>query len=207
MVIAMKSSASRPWYWLHWLTWLAVALVVGAIVLEQRQSRWVPLYGNTWKQTWHGWPSICLKLRTEFDIPPPSTPALAFDWQYPALAINTFFCLTLLLSTAFVVERWLRNPNRWQMSMAAALGWMLTLGILLATLNGNFEVSIAESQLMRRQRIDFHLLDWYSMRSPPRWPLLFGMACTIHTTGWLAWQASYCIVTRLHRQGEIDRQQ
>jgi hypothetical protein len=187
----LDSSSSRPWYRLHWLTWLVVAVVVGASGNKERQSPYIPVYVTNGKRTWHGWPKICLEMERGIPafMPAGSPPNVSYHWVYPALVINVLVWLALTGSTAFIVERWLRNAKRFQLSLGTTLAWLVVFGIVMTMLNGTFN-NDAHVAYMPGELVDFHLPTWGSLQHSIWWPLLFALACTIFTSGWLAWHSA-----------------
>ena len=175
----MNSQRTRPWYRLHWVTWLIVGIVGGALVYSQFQGQTDGFESSfSWElSTGYGWPVKQLTV-TEFgsyELPllGPPNPSFTYQWNWVAIVVAAAVSLVLLCSTAWVLECWLRSPNRLQFSLRSLLIVSTVIGILLAALS-QLEAFQIGSLLLN---LDF---------APPiRWPLLFGLANALYASAWL----------------------
>jgi hypothetical protein len=196
-----ESTIERPWYRLHWGTWLAGFVVAGA--LAYCQTLYVPgdapmVYGGYVDVTVHGWPLLCVE-RTEsghwiyqpkLHRGPPTD--IQYAWSGKPLALNALAWVALLLGTLIAVETWLRRPRFFQVGLsellvataviAAMLGWWYWDYHRFDSPSGNPEII----QLFRHFSHSPFVGKW--MPWYPRLPVLFAIACSIYAAGWLAVQ-------------------
>ncbi len=116
-----ESSQSRPWYRLHWGTWLGGLVVGSALVATQLTAQavfvWTIVIGFL------GWPLPYLSgggSPTDYTI------------HVTGLIVDLVVLLVILVSTLFTLERWLRMPNRLQIRIST----MLTLTAVMAGVLG-----------------------------------------------------------------------
>ena len=205
----------RPWYRLHWVTWVVLLIVGWAIgwcqVDDTRQTQFnrsgfVSAYFAS-----HGWPFKALVERYSlwgirtFDVELVNSVALALD-----VALS----FILLGSTALVSERWIRGPKRLQLQLKTLLSVtaVVALSVLLVTqrettwwwrlrneldLVRNYQVVIPEVS-SDPSLGPLHLQPWYV-----RFPVIFAIGCTIYLAADLATRlASRCfkLVRRSRRK-------
>jgi hypothetical protein len=181
----MPSSSSRPWYRLHWLTWLFVLAVIGSIAHQQSFGELGD--GNRSglvvdSETEFGWP---MKHMTEHHKSSAGNMLSSLDIReyellFLPLAFNTACWLVLLVATVFVVERRSRSGRPFRVSLASILSLVTVCCVLMVILSGALNYRIAT----------IHFPRWEALTSPLSWPLLFALACTIYTAGWLAWHTA-----------------
>lgn len=180
----MTGVSARAWHRLHAVTWLALAVVGGALAHAHIVGRghWMVRYFPTinYYNDYHGWPIVLVERM-------PDTPffenrfAPAFGC---ALAIDLLVSLLLLLSTASVIERWLRRPgSRLQLRLT-------TLFVLTAVVAAVLLVVQVEHRLVRggpfsdpweADRFRYTPLVWYPWYV--RVPLFIGLASAVYTAG------------------------
>jgi hypothetical protein len=179
----MAAVASRPWYRLHWVAWLILVVVGGALIYAQFQGK-TDGYESSFGyeiSTDYGWPVAQFTVQTFglYDLPLLGTPGpnYAREWHWLALLVNAAVALAFLGSTAFVLEKWLRSPKRLQFSLRSLLFVSAVIGILLAALS---QMNDAHLQSLGID-LDF--------APPVRWPLLLGLANALYASGWLTSEA------------------
>ena len=126
----------------------------------------------------YGWPVAQLTV-TEYglyDLPLLGSPGpnYAYEWHWVAVALDAAVGLAFLGSTAFVLESWLRSPNRLQFSLRSLLIVSAVIGILLASLSPLEDPHFGS--------LEFDL----DFAPPVRLPLLLGLANALFASGWLA---------------------
>jgi hypothetical protein len=181
----MDSAAKRPWYRLHWLTWVVMALVISAIgnrQMEARWSRYPSSYGYI-KDIRIGWPTIHLTSteRGSMFPEPGDKPSFTYHWHYSRLVFNLVLCLILTAATGHVLELWLRSPNRMQVTLGSLLGFMSVLAVLAGLASETIEFTIPWFDLR-----SYGLFIWDDLRRPLQWPILFALGCMLYSLGWLA---------------------
>src|SRR5215510_3481430 len=114
----MNAAAKRPWYRLHWVTWLILLLVGSALVYAEIHGvtdGWEASFGYNIDTT-YGWPAVQFTFREfgSYDLPQLGTPGpdYVYDWHWVAVVVDGAVCLAFLASPAFLLESWLRSPRR-----------------------------------------------------------------------------------------------
>jgi len=143
-------------------------------------------WGTTTEQikwTHFGWPVIHLNLVKSEPFPPSGIQSKAkWEWRWFALVINVITYLLFLGSTCLVVEIFLRNYRRLQFSVGNLILITGVLGVILAMLTYKPEFLLGG----RWYGLELsYLVAWPDVRQPLRWPVLFGLACTLYSIGWL----------------------
>ena len=179
----MDSTPKRPWYRLHWLTWLVLGLVL--LVLAPRQRAEFHSYllagtGYLWKASYCGWPLVDLNIKETVALGGTARPKVEYHWRGVPLAVNLLICSALAISTVFVTERLVRARPRMQFSIRSLLILISVVAILLTMMSNEF---IHEPDISDRSRRA--LMYWMELKNPLRWPLLFALGCTIYSSGWL----------------------
>ncbi len=131
---------NRPWYRLRLTTVIAIAIVAAVLFDCQIESFRGPLFGTnllaTHEFTTHGWPADCVTRWVTWTVGPGSpysrtNVGIKWQWDAPALLLDIATSIVLLVSVAFVFERWFRWGNRkWQFSVRS----MLTLTVVAAVI-------------------------------------------------------------------------
>lgn len=190
----MDSVFKRPWYRLHWVTWMVIAVSLWALINRQlavQSGGWASPFIYT-KWTHFGWPFIHLDLMESGPASPGSVqpnikydqPDFKYDWRPPALAINVFTVLLFLGSTAFVVEAFLRNYRKLQFSVGNLMVITGVLGVILALLSYESAFLFGARWLFGLE--SSYLVVWRDFQRPLFWPVLFGLTCALYSLGWLA---------------------
>ena len=163
----MDSAPKRPWYRLHWVTWVVMGVVLSAAIREQCTYQIAfDLYG---------WPLID---RLELGHS-------ERRWEISALVFNVAFCSVLVVSSGCGAELWLRRQNPLQIDLRS--GFVIT-GVLACVC---WLVELPSQSLLEwRWTYVLPLVSWSDLRQPLRWPILFAIACTIYTLGYLAFWIS-----------------
>jgi hypothetical protein len=154
--------AERRWYRLHGITWIGLCIVCAALTEAVNSAREVG--------TVYGWP-----------LPYKSFPEA---WWYCPLrdcpwwncrALNLAIQVAAIAAVAFVLEKRLRSKNRLQVTLLGAL-------ILISVLSVVFALAQFEPPMFPDCELDptASAMPW-----PVRAPILFALACTIYTAGWL----------------------
>ncbi len=165
---------SRRWHRLHMATWLVLLAVGGVLIYVQYFQTVEHYYRNT--HGYRGWP-------LPFFHPASSGPVAGFTLLFPAtfnvLALlgDVLVTVCLLASTAFVIERWLRQPRRLQFQLGTLL-W----------------ATVVAAALLLVPRYVPRPPQWVFSWNPSRvnWkptlmaaPLMFSIACAIDSAAWL----------------------
>ncbi|HUE74592.1 MAG TPA: hypothetical protein VMP01_27240 [Pirellulaceae bacterium] len=202
----MDSVVKRPWYRLHWVTWTVMAVLLLAFVNRQmavQSGSWAsPFIYAKW--THFGWPVVHLDLMESGAALPGSVqpnirydqPVFKYDWRPLALAVNVFTLLLFLGSTAFVVESFLRNYRKLQFSVGNLIVITGVLGVILALFSYEPAFLFGARWLFGLELS--YLIVWRDFQRPLLWPVLFGLACTLYSLGWLG-LAILCRAYRLVR--------
>ncbi len=112
----MDSAPKRPWYRLHWVTWVVMAVVVWSFTGRQVQRDFgggTQDFVATVNWWYLGWPVWHLEEKETdvgivFGMPPRGS---EFKWRPVGILLNVASGLLLLTATVFVVESWLRDPQ------------------------------------------------------------------------------------------------
>jgi hypothetical protein len=189
----MDSVVNRPWYRLHWVTWTVVAVMLLALVNRQiavQSGSGASDYRYT-KWTHFGWPFIHLDLRETGPALPGSVqpnikygqPVFKYDRRPLALAINVLALLLFLVSSAFVVETFLRNYRKRQFSLRNLILITGVLGVMLALFSYEPAFAFGARWLFGLELS--YLVSWRDFQRPLLWPVVFGLACPLYFLGWL----------------------
>jgi hypothetical protein len=185
---------------MHWVTWAVMAALLGALIHRQmavQSGGWASELSYT-KWTHFGWPFIHLDLIEAAPVSPGSirpnikylAPKINYDWRPLALAINVFTLLLFLGSTAFVVESFLRNYRKRQFSVGSLVAITGVVAVTLALLSHEPAFLFGARWLFGLELS--YLIAWRDFQRPLLWPVLFGLACTLYTLGWLALAVLRC---------------
>ena len=180
----MDSVPKRPWYRLHWLTWLVLVLLVVGLDDWEREERLIATSGfANFTLTGFGWPIEHGRLfGKHVAFPKLERSAAECSWDMLALATNSIVCVLLVLSTAVIVERCLRSPNRLQLSLRSLMAITAITGIMLCIA---VQSETLEAAILWMTKMDSHILSADDLSWPPHWPVLFALGCTIYSLGWL----------------------
>jgi hypothetical protein len=141
----MEAVHTRRWCRLHWLTWLAVAIELAAIAcLQSVDQHGGSIYFNEQgiNHVVRGWPAWDFCRYEVLDLNSFTTLRFDYVWKAKPLLFNCFIWAFLTSSVGWLVETWLRRPNRLQFSLRgvavffAIVGAMLTLVKERAVLEG-----------------------------------------------------------------------
>jgi hypothetical protein len=211
------SSSPRPWYRLRMLTTFALIAIGAALVyvdlsvrnistsIDQRNNAFVLLEG-------FGWPfyySHRLGMQYEkTDITKISTlpaPTAHLRWDLIPQSIDLGFALFVLASTAFVCERrYRRNVSPSQFNTRSMFSAAAVVCIVTALYTNSTPLP-AQWEIYHRppfqvDRCGLSRLPWYIVA-----PMLFGIACTVFTTGWLICWIAAQIIRRFSRRSATIR--
>jgi hypothetical protein len=186
----MDSAVKRPWYRLHWVTWVVTCGLLLALI-----NRQMDVNSGGWENTkWthFGWPVIHLDVieympASHLGAPPVSLVGvqriIKYHWRWFALTINVVTFLLFLGSTAFAVETFFRNYRRLQFSVGNLIVITGVLGVILAMLI--YKPAFLLGGRWYGLELSY-LVAWRDFQQPVHWPVLLGLACTIYSLGWLA---------------------
>ncbi|HUE71625.1 MAG TPA: hypothetical protein VMP01_12135 [Pirellulaceae bacterium] len=181
----MDSAVKRPWYRLHWVTWVVVVILVWTLINRELEARLVglSLSFSYISDTLYGWPVDHLTVVESGSLLRRPGQQLRFEyrWHYPQLVFNVVFCLLLSVSTVHVMELRLRSPNHMQLSLRSLLVVTAIAACLAGLAGGNIDFGLPWVGVRSSW-----LINWYDLRRPVRWPLIFALGCTIYSLGWLA---------------------
>jgi hypothetical protein len=180
---------SAPWYRLHWVTWVVMAVMIAVLAALQLERHFgIGAQSAGYTHWWYlGWPWAHLELVESGVVAGPGThlPRLfEYRWRWSVLGFNLLACLVIWGSTTYVVESWLRSANRLQFNLRALLVSTGVVAVMLSLL-------VNSDWLFQSDDETFHwvhssLVRWDDFQRPLRWPVLVGVAFTIYSLGWLA---------------------
>jgi len=157
-----ESLKTRPWYRLHWLTWVVLFCVGGSVVVENLVGE-----GEPWNSAWgyayynrywtneeaysvrHGWPITCF-LRDRVTIDEAGFAGLATSSRWPfdnaevipfhpiRLGFNILTALLILFATIFTTESYLRRQSKWQFTIQGII--LLTVFVALLLTNAKYNL-------------------------------------------------------------------
>lgn len=160
----------RPWYRLHWLTWVAVLAVGTALVLAQFEDRGEAFgfeeSGYDQILSCHGWPRA---FYTRISFGQLGYNEVRFEWSFHNACQSGAMCLTLILSTLFVAQAFSLKKR---FTLLTLLTLPLIVGLVLAFSPFRFLFQVGQAG---------NELPW--QYGPP---LIFGESCTIYAIGWIA---------------------
>jgi hypothetical protein len=195
----MVWKSSRPWYRWHWGSYLAVSVVVGALIWRQFEK--APMLGvgdlgvfSQWFDL--GWPFAHLEMVETRGLP--SGTEFDYEWHAVKLVGNCLFAALLVGSTAFVVETLIRRRPRAQFGTRHLLIVTAILGVLLA-LSREWEIQYRDWTVWNY----WSLVRWSDVTQPIHWPILLAIACAIYTLCWSALMSlrfAYSAVAGVRRQ-------
>lgn len=186
----MDSLPKRPWYRLHWVTWIGMGFVLSSAVFRQFEERFVveSLGSLTITERFNfGWPLAYVEMEKFGPIvvtptgPSPNPAFIKYEWFGWHLLLNCAICALLTGSTAYVSDAWLRSPKRSQFGVRHLMIVTFVVATLIALTQG-LEVRYRDWEDFR---MTWLLVSWSDMVNPLRWPLLLGLACTIYSLCWL----------------------
>ena len=179
----MDSAVKRPWYRLHWVTWVAILLIISALVYrEQVAQRFEGGWASTddatldFDELRFGWPYAYL---VHYDF---GSGSIVSDWHWWWFGTNVICCLVLTLSAATVVETRMRGSRPWQFNIRQLLVAIAIAGILMGLAiqhDGWFVIMDYFGGLPTA------LVPWEGFTNPILWPMQFALGCTIYSLGWL----------------------
>ena len=126
-----------------------------------------------------GWPFVHLESTKSRGISPIVSPEFTFDWRRLPLFGNVLTCLLLVISTAFVCERWTRSRRHLQFGLLQLLSLPSILGTLIA-LTHEWEVP---SRTWADTTFYCSVISWSDLSQPVRWPIWIAIAATIYAFG------------------------
>ena len=196
----MDSAVKRPWYRLHWVTWVVTLAVVAALFqceFEEHFGIGAHTSGYT-EWSYFGWPHAHLELAESGSFVGAGTKlprSFEYRWRWSVLAFNLLVCCAIVGSTIGVAESWLRSPNRRQFNLRALLAFTGVVATMLWLLVNSEWLFQSRDELFRW--VHASLVDWDDLEQPFRWPVVLGIGCTIYSLGWLALtllRRAYCLV-------------
>jgi len=135
---------SRPWYRLHWLTWVVLFLVGGSLVVENLVGQDVdPILPNSLfngiKYS-HGWPIRFVKrdVGGDFSGRWPIDKAEVLEFRYLPLMMDILIALVILLATSVTTESYLRRQPRWQFSIQSIMLFTVFVALLMMNIKYDF---------------------------------------------------------------------
>lgn len=124
----------RPWYRLHWLTWVLLLVVGWSLVAENLAKQiWLPPFGQLLPAgivlSSQGWPFYFGGgTYDSYD----NSRLIAID-DFLHLTLNILIALSILASTAFTSESYFRRQSKWhQFSIQSVLAFTTFIALLLA---------------------------------------------------------------------------
>jgi hypothetical protein len=122
----MDTTPKRPWYGLHWVTWIVVVVVAGGLVNSEFEKHFgIGTYSAGYTDlTYFGWPRAHLEFVESGRFVGPGTKlpsSFKYHWRWPVLALNVLACVVIVGSTMWVAESWIRSSNRLQFKLQALL--------------------------------------------------------------------------------------
>jgi hypothetical protein len=182
----MDSAVKRPWYRLHWVTWVVLAVVMAALVYRELEptrfdgGHFLTKSGRiSFSEVEFGWP-FPYSVRWESEV---SSFQYSFPWQMQIVTIDAIFCCLVASCTARVVEGWLRSSAMWRVSLRSMMGTTFLIAVLLALAVQHEAIA---GIMTPWGGPSTRFVSWNEFMRPVRWPVLFGVACTIYSLGWLA---------------------
>jgi hypothetical protein len=191
----MDKPYSRPWYRLHWLTWLATAVVIGALAIRQCDEVAVFGFSNLgmyFGWSYFGWPfaNVDQSVTIVMGFTPPE---FEFNWHPWRIAGNIACGVLLVGSTAFVCESWLRRPRRLQFRLRHLFVLPVLVGAMIL-LGHEWELPYRDYDPENLQ-ITWSLVSLSDAVQPLRWPVLLSLVGTVYSLCWLA----YSVCLRAYR--------
>ncbi|MBC7854632.1 MAG: hypothetical protein IAF94_14465 [Pirellulaceae bacterium] len=194
----MDPAPKRPWYRLHWLTVAVCSVVLGAVVFremeqnEQGRGHGTNDFGPiSFVEYESGWPLRHRYVWIDFTTLPSGIPATStlghlMPW---ALTVNVLLGLILVMSAMITVEHRCRTVKLWQVTLREMLVVTAILALLLW-------LAMEEERLLfplSKSGTDVAFLHephdfsrpLLGLVYPHRWPILFGLGCTVYLLGWL----------------------
>ena len=206
----MDSALKRPWYRLHWVTWVVMLVVTGALVYSELDEHFGIGTRSAGYTDWSyfGWPRAHLELVESGSFVGAGTQlpsSFEYHWRWSVLGINLLVCIGIMGSTTYAAESCLRSPNRLQFNLRALLALTGVVAVMLwLAANGDWLFQ-SEDEVLRWTHTS--LVGWDDLQRPLRWLVLLGLACTIYSLGWLALtllRRAYRLFLR-HALGPADR--
>ncbi len=182
----METAPKRPWYRLHWLTWLVIVVVTFEMVDVQRDEHLGDSAITGQKLYYCGWPLIhCLIETSEwYGAGSRYSRTEISEWRDWELLVNCVVSVLLIASTLFVCEMWTRNERHGQFGLRHLFSIVAILCSLLGLARIEWSDMFLANPGFTYQR---RLIDWRDVAHPVRWPFLFALACTVYLLGWLAY--------------------
>jgi len=184
----MDSTPKRPWYRLHWVTWIVVVVVAGGLVNSEFEKHFgIGTYSAGYTDlTYFGWPRAHLELVESGSFVGPGTKlpsSFKYHWRWPVLGMNVLVCIVIVGSTMWVAESWIRSSNRLQFKLQALLLFTSVVGVVLWLSVNSDWLFWSEDEVILWAHSP--LVSWGDVQRPLRWPVVLGVACTIYSLGWL----------------------
>lgn len=203
----MDSASKRPWYRLHWLTWVIAVTVLAVFVSRQLEKELVLGIGNLGMYSQRssvGWPfqhaevvdSGAMTMTGPGPIVP-RTASTTYEWFVWPLVANCSFSFLFVASTTLVCECWLRRERRLQINLRQSLVALAILGVLL-TLSRPWTVGYRDLD-RENFEMEWSLIGIADLTTPLRWPLLIALGCTIYSLAWLVCFVIFCGWSLLRR--------
>jgi len=183
--------SERPWYRLHWVTWVAVVACGGFLVYLQVVPQLMEFefnrpYPGMVKGWLRGWPILCFLGR--------GSSWWTLDRWLPfwGFSLNYVASLLVILSMVLVAEkliRMVRKRLQFQISSLLVVTAVVAAVASVAQLPPSLlvELHVAEMMLLMGPAFEpYFFLFPNDYPWPIRIPLLILLGCTIYTTGWLA---------------------
>jgi hypothetical protein len=199
----MNSASKRPWYPLHWVTWVVAVLVAGGVVVsEYEEHLGVSACGSGAysSSSYFGWPQAHVEVVERGSIVGLGMQvprSFDYTWRWAYLGFNVLICVVIVVSTTWVLESRLRSPNRLQFQLRSLLAFTGVVAVLLwLLLNSEW---LFHSKGVGLKWTNSPLVSWDDVKRPVRWPVLLGITCTIHSLGWLAFSLLHRAYTFVRR--------
>ena len=180
----MNSVPKRPWYRLHWVTWVVILLVIAALAYREQVAQrfdggWVSTDQATMDldELRFGWPYAHL---IHYDF---GSASMTSGWHWGWFGVNVVCCLLLTVFAASVVETRLRGPTPRQITIRFLLVVVAIAGVLMGlALQPDGWLVIMDFF----GGVPATLVSWEGFTNPVLWPMQFALACMIYALGWLA---------------------
>ncbi len=180
----MDSAPKRPWYRLHWVTWVVVIILVWTLFSRGSEAGFRGIDSSFYyrKENAYGWPAKHLTV-VEWGtfLRPNNPPTVEHKWHVRELVFNAGFGFMLVLASVFAFELWMRTRKRTQLTLGSMLGLTAVAACLAGLASGSIDFWLPAVFIRSSW-----LISWYDLQRPVMWPLIFAMGCTIYSLGWLA---------------------
>jgi len=143
---------SRPWYRLHWITWVLLLLVGGSFFVENLVGRtfwtgdpYIANYDFGWPNNFMRRFAVDVDAKRTADInntvsnrlPFYSIAAVSDEFKWVPLTLNALIALAIILATIFTTESYLRRQPRWQYDIQSIMLFTVFVAFLLTNAKYN----------------------------------------------------------------------